>query len=79
MLSCICSSVVTLQRPPVTKAAIARLSYISTLHTALWNSLPPALHQPATSTETAKTPVLSLNQPFSFLAEDLFVFQIITP
>ena len=66
------SMLVTLQRPPVVRAAIAKRSYFHSVP-ALWNSLPPALRQPAPSSEDKKTLALSRNSFLSLLKTHLFL------
>ena len=58
------SSLVTLRRPPVVKAAITKRSFY---HSApvLWNSLPPCLRQPAENAGNGN--VLAVSRPY-FLA-----------
>jgi hypothetical protein len=65
------SMLVTLQRPPVVRAAIAKRSFFHSAP-ALWNSLPPALRQPAPSTEGTQILALSRNRFLSLLKTHLF-------
>ena len=65
------SMLVTLQRPPVVRAAIVKRSFFHSAP-ALWNSLPPALRQPAPSTEGTQILALSRNCFLSLLKTHLF-------
>jgi len=65
------SMLVTLKRPTVVKAAIAKRSFFHSAP-ALWNSLPPALRQPAASFDDSKTLALSHTGFHSLLKTYLF-------
>jgi len=70
------STLVTLQRSPVVRAAIVKRSFFHSAP-ALWNSLPPALRQPAPFNRRHTNPG-AVSQLFPFLAEDSSVFKIIS-
>ena len=64
------STTITLKRPSVVKAAIARRSFFHSAP-ALWNTLPPAMRQPA-PVGTGKIMALSQSQFHSLLKTHLF-------
>ena len=66
------STLVTLSRPPVVRAAIAKRSFF---HSApvLWNSLPPALRQPAPPAEAGSTLAIPRSCFLSQLKTHLFL------
>jgi hypothetical protein len=66
------SALITLKRPSVSRAAVAKRSFYHSAP-ALWNLLPPALRQPACqSREPNKTPVLSRDRFLAQLKTHLF-------
>jgi exonuclease III len=66
------STVVTLKRPPVVRAAIAKRSF-SQSAPYLWNSLPSAMRKPNQSVETNKALALNRNCFLSQLKTHLFI------
>jgi hypothetical protein len=66
------SMLVTLQRPTVVKAAIAKRSFLHSAP-ALWNSLPPALRQPASPAEAGNILAISHSRFLALLKTHLFL------
>ena len=66
------SMLVSLKRPTVARAAIAKRSFFHSAP-ALWNSLPPFMRQPASSDDACKTLALSRDKFHSLLKTNLFL------